>query len=903
MLERLVATVTQRPYALLCAVLGLAVAASIGAFEWPSGRLKLSVDSGMERLLPTGDAARVRYDRTVSQFGSDRSLVAVMVVDDVFTAPVFEQIDAITRELVRLPGVADVASLASVPNPKSDDDTLDLATFTESGLADPARMPALRDDLANHPLYRGVLVSEDARAAAFIVSLREGSDADLDAVTDQVRAVVTRVATGAVHLTGASVVKRATAELLLRELRFAVPAVFAFAALVLVVAFGSLRGVVFGVLAMGLSVGMVLGVLGWLERPLNLVTVIVPPFVITLGLAYAMHVLEAFTETTSGTRQERAGYAVRQVGVAVAVTALTTAAGLAALGIHPLAAIREFGWLALLGIVFSGGLSIVLLPALLAVAGPPARRAPPGAAGFYRVGDRLAAFALRRRREVLLVGLLFLAFALLSLFRLSVGTAYIENLPEDHVARRDFEAIDRFFGSATGLLVAIETNHRDAVLEPELLTEIEAFQNWLYEQPEVAGSVSIVDHLKVLNAGLMGPEEGFVLPDSAELAKQLLIFGGGDALNDVSDAAFRRTLIRVRATTPDTRELASLVTRIESRAKSLPAGVGAAITGEAVLLAETLSRIARGQVQSMLAALLFIYIVLAALFSSLRVGLLALLPNALPIAFYFGVLALAGIPLTPSTSLIACIALGIAVDDTIHYLVRFNAEARRTTREDEATRLALRAVIRPVTFTTLALCLGFLVFTGSDLQNQVQFGALAASTLAFAWLIDVTLTPALCSGVRIVTLWDVLRLDLGPAPQSSISLFDGLSPRQTRLFALTADIQNFSAGETVRREGEHARDMFVVLDGEVEVWTERAGSRVVLHHAARGDMVGEFSFFAERHGATVDAVHDARLLRFEDIDLELMMRRYPRAAARIYANLNKIQAARLVEASSRMESL
>jgi predicted RND superfamily exporter protein len=654
---------------------------------------------------------------------------------------------------------------------------------------------------------------------------------------------------------------------------------------------------------MALSVAMTLGVLGWLDRPLNLVTVILPPFVITLGLAYAMHVLEAYGEADGAGARERAAEALRAVGVAVAVTALTTAAGLAALGLHPLAAIREFGWLALLGIGFSGLLSLIMLPALLAVAGHSTRRIPPATEWFRRMGDRLASFALRRRREMLALGIALLVVALLSLLRLSVGTAYIENLPEDHIARLDFEAIDERFGSATGLLVAVETNHRDAILEPDLLESIEAFQEWLAEQPEVAGSTSIVDHLKVLHVGLLGADEGFTLPSNAELAKQLLIFGGGDALHDITDAGFRRTLIRVRAATPDTRELARLVTRIESRARDFPAGVSAAVTGESVLHAQTLSRIATGQVQSVFAALALIYVVLAALFSSLRVGLIALLPNALPIAFYFGALALVGIPLTPSTSLIACIALGIAVDDTIHYLVRFNAEARRTTREEEATRLALRAVIRPVTFTTLALCMGFLVFTGSELQNQVHFGALAAATLAFAWLVDVTLTPALCSGVRIVTLWDVLRLDLGTAPQSSISLFEGLSPRQTRLFALTADIQIFAAGEVVRREGEHARDMFVVLDGEVQVWTDRGGERVLLHRAARGDMVGEFSFFAERHGATVDAVQDARLLRFEDIDLELMMRRYPRAAARIYANLNKIQAARLVEASGRMESL
>jgi predicted RND superfamily exporter protein len=124
---------------------------------------------------------------------------------------------------------------------------------------------------------------------------------------------------------------------------------------------------------------------------------------------------------------------------------------------------------------------------------------------------------------------------------------------------------------------------------------------------------------------------------------------------------------------------------------------------------------------------------------------MALIPNALPVLVYFGVLGLTGVTLNVVTSLIACIVLGIAVDDTIHFLVRFKEAYKEVGDEAKATVLALTNVVRPVTATTAALVGGFAVFAASGLKHMVEFGVLAACMLAFAWLVDVTFTPALCA--------------------------------------------------------------------------------------------------------------------------------------------------------------
>jgi hypothetical protein len=244
--------------------------------------------------------------------------------------------------------------------------------------------------------------------------------------------------------------------------------------------------------------------------------------------------------------------------------------------------------------------------------------------------------------------------------------------------------------------------------------------------------------------------------------------------------------------------------------------------------------------------------------------------------------------------------LGIAVDDTIHFLARFNECSRRLADETRGIVEALRTVGRPVTYTTIALCLGFLVLTQSHFQNQVQFGVLAALTLAFAWLVDVTFTPALASRMRIVNLFDVLTLDLGEDPQRSIPLFSGLSKTQARVTALMARIVEFPAGSRIFSAGETGSHMYVVIDGALSASLETDSGTVRFGTLQRGDAVGEVGLFHGERTADVTAETAVRLLRLSRESLERIRRRYPRIGSRLYSNLSEILAERVANTTARV---
>jgi uncharacterized protein len=897
--DRVLAVLARHPWAAILLTLLLSAAALAALLDWQTLRPRLSVDSSLQRLLPAGDDDRAVYERVQTLFGDADTVLLAVAFDPVFDAANLDAVARITDRLQAEPGVRSVVSLATVPNVLAADEAIDLGSFVSQARADPASIPALAAQFAANPVYQGSLVSADGRTALFAVALGELDEAAFRAqrLAERLRTIAVAEAPGkAVWITGSPVIQAATTQALLDTLAFMLPAIFALIVLVLGLAFRCLKTTLIAALTIGLTLLWTLALQTLLGVPMNLITAIAPPLVVTLALSYSVHVIsEFFTQYADGQSPEAQRLRVlRHASLPLALCAATTVAGFMALMLSPLPAVRQFAGLAVLGVIIGIGLMLVFLPAALSLGHCGGQSAPTGQALLQKLAGRLADFDLRWRTAIIGSSVVLVLIALWGASQIRTGTEYIQSFDEDSAVRRDFNAINQAFNGANLMAVLIETYVNDALMQPELIREVDAFQQWLREQPEVGGAVSYVDHLKLVNQSLnQNDPDYFSVPDSAAAAKQMLLFAGSDEIRRVVDARFRTALLSVRLNVDGSAEMADFLVRAERRLAQLPPSMRAQFTGTPVLATRTVGAIAAGQWQSVLLAVAAIWIMLAFLFNSLRSGLLALLPNVVPIAVYFGLLGFTGVSLNPTTSLVACIVLGIAVDDTIHFLARFNADARATGDEQGAIRSALARTIRPVTLTSIALVLGFLVFTGSELRDQIQFGALAALTLFLAWVADLTLTPALGSRLRIVTLWDLARLDLGQSPQHTIPLLSGMSLRQARLFALTARLERATPGSLIIREGEVARDMYVILDGTVEAFVERGDGRKPLSTLGRGAVMGEAGYFGQRRTASVVARTPVRVLRFNSQDLERLRQRYPAIAATLFRNLNRIQAERI----------
>jgi hydrophobe/amphiphile efflux-3 (HAE3) family protein len=907
--KRILTLPTRHPVPVVIAVLALTALFASHLVDFRTGAMLLGVDASVDRLLPDGDEASDFFARMSRKFATEEALVIALRVDDVFTPENLATVKRVTERLAEMKGVRRVVSLANALNIRSVAGDLEIEPFLADLPATAEESLRIREDVLGNPIYAGNLVSRDARTAAVVVYLDGVSDREfVDEEIDLAIAAAAKEVSGAAQVlfTGPAHIKAATTRLIFTFMGRVLPLCFAIIAGVCLVFFRTALGMLVPLACVVITITWTLGALAWTGMQLNLVTTIVPPLLLVIAAAYAAHVVTAFyqavdEETPAADGDEGpAPRSLRHVALPVALTGLTTVAGFLSLAISPFGAVREFGLLSIVGVASAVLVSLTFGPALFALFGG-SRVRPLVFPGIESLMERLGRFDVRHRRAILVAGAGIALLALFGMTRIELNSDLVSNFPADHPVRTDFEAINHDLEGANPFYIVLESSLKDAFVQPENLRAIEALQTWLAAQPEIGGSTSLVDYVKLLHRALRdGDPAALVIPERPRLTKQLLLFGASDELSSFVDSRYLTVNIHVRAHSADTLGMARLLSRVEERLAALPAHLVPHVTGNSVLLVRAQDDVAEGQIQTLGVAFAFIFAILVGLFTSFRVGFYALLPNVIPVLFYFGILGLVGIGLNIVTGLFACLILGIAVDDTIHFLTCFNAAARERLDERAGAIRALRVVGRPVTITTLGLCLGFLAFTASPLKNTVEFGGLGALTLAFAWLVDVTFTPALCSGIRVATLWDALTLDLGRAPQEQIPLLRGLSHTQARIAALMTDVVTFAAGERVCRVGEPGDHLFVVVDGELSASIEKPEGRLELARCGRGGVMGEVALFEGERTADVYAVTEVRALRLSRENLERLARRYPRIARRVFWNLSELLAARLTKLTKKI---
>ncbi|MFP5304930.1 MAG: efflux RND transporter permease subunit, partial [Gammaproteobacteria bacterium] len=637
--------IAARPW-LVLALFALASLLAAGVLGNGGGAPRLRIDASLDALVVPGVPALQTQQEIERRFGLRERVLVVLRADDVYQADVLQRIHALSRALFELPGVTGVHALTTVPLAVGDGRMLRLDRIGAATDLDATRLAELRAAALGNPLVHGQLVSADGRAAAIAVELAPGSDADRAALGLPGTILETADAAAgaglAVHVTGGAVLRTATSDAVMRQIRWVLPAITVLVVGFLALAFRTVRGVVLPLLTIAIALLWTLAAFALLGRPLNLVTSLVPPLVVTMSLAYCAHVLSEFeallrTQPALG-RSERIRLLLRMMVAPVTLTALTTAIGVAALAIGELPAVRDFALLSALGVLIAALLALGFVPAALAYATVRPEPQPRGGhALFDRLALRIGRFDIRRRRLILGVALLVLLAALASASRVRIGDQLIGVFEPDARVRVDYEAAAAAFGGVTPLTILVDGHMPGVLAEPQQLRALERLPRWLLAQPEIGGATSMVDHVRLLNRTLGGRSDDS-LPGERARIEQLLFFGDSTALRRIVNADRSATLIEARLRVDETHEVTALVERLRRELAALPQPLEARIGGDAVQMAESVAIVTGDQLQSIALALALIYACLALQFASWRVGLMATLPTLLQTAIYFGAL-------------------------------------------------------------------------------------------------------------------------------------------------------------------------------------------------------------------------------------------------------------------------
>lgn len=886
---------------------------------------RVRIESSLESVLPRGDPAIAYYERIRSLFGGDDVGVIGVRADDLFAPGTLAKIAHVTKAVAALDGVESVLSITNAKDVAAD--IVTPPPLLPRLPPTPEDIAALRARLDEVPLYRENLVAPDWRGAAINVVFEPlGGTRYADLRLDERIAAILAEVEGPErwYYTGAEHVKQAAVDLMRGDLFRFTPLALAAIAVSLWASFRTKRGVVLPVVTVSLALVWTVGALVLSGRAIGLGTFVLPPLLLVVGASYAIHVMARYYEAAEigGDRRAVALGGLERVGLPLVISAMVTTTGFGALMANRIPAIWELGAFSALGVVCLTVVCLTFLPAALALlpVEKVAVRAHDGSPALERTLGRLARQVASSRGRIAITAAVAAVLALLGIRRIEVDSDFLRYFSPRSAVRQANEVINRAIVGSNPFYVVIEAPRERGIREWRTLRYIADLQRYLETLPGITSSVSIVDYVELLEAGLDRTSSGDLEVDPSGALRPLapprsfweepakletileLVDKNLEPFASVVTPDFGMASVLVRTRLSGSREIERTLAAIRAWvATHFPAEYRVQLTGDLVLMTGSTSEVVVGQVESLALAFGLIFLVLAVMFLSVRIGVLAILPNVLPILVFFGLMGWLGIHLNVGTSLIATIALGIAVDSTVHYMARLNRELRGETDQQAAIRRTLVSVGQPIVYTTVALVLGFLVFAFSSFVPIQSFGVLAGVTLAAGLGANIVVLPALLSTVRIITLWDLVGVKLGRDPTHEIPLFAGMRPAQAKVVVLMGEVRRFATGETIVRQGDLGNEMFVILNGRSEVWATGAdGVRRHILDLGRGDVLGEMGLVrgAERT-ADVVAATDVEVLAVDERFLERLQRRYPRIASRLFLNLARILSDRLERTTSR----
>jgi len=878
----------------------------------------IQLDSSIESLLPKDDPEKEYYEEVRRLFGSDEIVVIGLVVQNVYTPEVLKKIKRITEEIREIPEVKSVASLTNaqdVITTVAEEDTLLIPEIPSSTQG----WDELKRKVAAHPIYFKNLVSPDGRAAAINVTFlesisdeafrRRGLDEKIQVILDK------EDGPGKLYYTGLPRFKVHMVKSMQQDLKYFLPLVLLWIVVVMLACFRSLRGVLLPVLNAVLGLTWTLGVIALAGSRLSLGSITLPPLLLVLGTVYSLHVVAEYYELARPGRSVREVVleTLRKTGMPVLITALTTSLGFASLVVNRIVSIREMGLFSSVGIVFAFVLSVTLVPASLCLLRLPKRPEEAFSPVLSSALKRISRIDMRHRGTIILAGILIAAISASQIPSIQVDSNFQSFFREDDPVRQASDAINEHLAGSTAFYVTIEGEEKNIIKKWDTLRRIKDLQFYIDSLPGVEKTISFVDYCEILDRGIQAipPLEGTPEAPSAEAdttfwenpsqldgVMQLVFLNANSISGVVNHPLFSRTNIIVRTSLTRASDVTAAVEKIQTFAeKTFPPELRVHATGELILHTRTSGDIVRGQIQSLALAAGVIFIVMSTMFLSFRIGLIAMIPNLFPILVFFGLMGASGAVLSLSTNIIAAIVLGIAVDDTIHLMARLSADVRSTADQEQALQDTFSTVGKPVFYTSVILCFGFLTLCVSNFVPIREFGLLAATSMIVALAADVVLLPAVLSTTRIITLWDLLYLKLGRDPHKTIPLFEGLRPSQAKIVTLMGELQAFPKGQAIVRQGEMGNEMYVLLKGAADILIKADGQSKRIAGVERGEVFGEMGLL-RHHERTADiiATEDVEVLAVNERFLSRIKRRYPRIGTQIFFNVAKILSDRLEEA-------
>ena len=695
---------------------------------------RIVTDFSLEQLFPDKDPAKDLYEQLLQDFPKEESnLFIVYKCENCLSQESLDELLNITDDLNFIEGVENVQSILSFIEDDHDDYEEDKWNEKIS-------------HIISNPALANTFIAKQGTIGNIIVKLENhiNDHENRKVVLTQVYNILNDYSLK-YYLAGIPFIRTEYVEFVMSERNIFIPIAFVVSALVLFYVFRQMRCVLLSLLAIGITLIWISGIMSMLNISINVISYLTFNLLTIIGVSDCIHILIKYHESLKeGLDQERSIIQViKEIGYALFLTSFTTAVGFFSLCLTNIKIIREFGFLVGLGVILMFVVTIVLLPIILSLIKVPRKkhieRLVKG--GRLQFAESINGWIFNYPNRILSITLIVVLLSIYGIIKVSNNSSVFDDFRPGNKIYESIKFVDTNLGGVFPIEILIETDREKGLLDPDLLRSIEQFQDSVKQIYTIGSAKSIVDVVKVINNEFNGIYE---IPDSYDDISSYLSFEE-ESFRAFALPDFNKGRITCRAIAGKTDEAEYTKQRIHNYAKSiLPNDCKISITGSIIVMLKSNKYMVKNLMTSFIVASIVIFFSMMFLFGSKRLALLSILPNIIPLMFAGGVMGVFNIILRPSTAMTFSIALGIAVDDTIHFLARFRQEYIKNKGDyNLAITKTLLTTGKAIISTTIVISLGFIVLLFSQYVPNFEFGLLGTIILIVALGGSLVLLPVL----------------------------------------------------------------------------------------------------------------------------------------------------------------
>ncbi|GMQ87979.1 MAG: MMPL family transporter [Gammaproteobacteria bacterium] len=706
------------------------------------------------------NAELVAFEKFENTYTNTENILFVLQPKNknVFTREALEIVKQLTEKAWQIPYAIRVDSLTNYQHTEANGDDLTVADLVAKPQAlSTADLIRIRAVALEEPALVGRMIAADGTTTGISVTLQfPGTDhtghlpesvAYAEKLTAELRVDHPDLT---VALTGISIFSAAEIQVSESDSYVLVPVMYGLMITLLLVLLRSVSGTVVTLLIVSLSVVTALGLMSWLGIKMNASTALAPIIILTLAIADSVHILlTTFEEMRAGRSKHDALVESLDINTEpVFLTTLTTSIGFLSLNFSDSPPFNDLGNITAIGVVAAWIFSMTFLPALMSIL---PLRVRPQTSDRRLAMDRFGDFVVGRRVTLFWVMMVASIIIIAFIPRLELDDRFIEWFDESIPFRVDTDFATANLTGPYVLEYSIDSGETGGISEPEYLQRLEDFAFWLRKQPEITHVNSFTDVMKRLNKSMHADDPGWYrLPDKRNLAAQYLLLYEmslpyGLDLNSQIDLDKSATRLTVTLDTIPQKKIIEVIERSEAwLTENMPPAMQARATGTIVMFVNLAIRNIISMLGGTVLAFLLISLTLVFALRSIRLGLISLIPNFLPVLITFGLWAIFVGEIGIIASMITATSMGLIVDDTVHILSKYHrAKREHNLGTHDAIRYSFSHVGKALWVTTLIMIAGFSVLAFSSYKLNVDMGVLTVIAVGMALAMDFLLLPAL----------------------------------------------------------------------------------------------------------------------------------------------------------------